>query len=73
MMRVALDTATTFEYGTPEPLLDLPGPGGAISPDGTRFLLLKDAVEDSDDPPQRPRLNVVLDWFEELTSRVPVP
>jgi eukaryotic-like serine/threonine-protein kinase len=38
-----------------------------ISPDGKRFLMLKD------DPVQAPRkINIVVNWFEELKQRVPV-
>jgi serine/threonine-protein kinase len=46
-----------------------------IHPDGTRFLMMKpspsiDAAPATAAP--RPRINIVLNWFEELKQRVPV-
>jgi hypothetical protein len=38
-----------------------------VSPDGQRFLMLKPS-EQAQAPAQ---INVVLNWFEELTRRVP--
>jgi len=39
-----------------------------VSPDGQRFLMLK-PIEQAQAPPTR--INVVLNWFEELKRRVP--
>ena len=36
-----------------------------VSPDGQRFLMVKDDSASG-------RLNIVLNWFEELKARVPV-
>ena len=40
--------------------------------DGQRFLMIESAAED-DDAADTPQINVVLNWFEELRERVPVP
>ena len=70
MMRVAIDTDTAIEFGNPEPVFDDPIVGGRISPDG-RFLLIRDAEVETE--PFRPHIITVLNWFEELKERVPVP
>ncbi len=41
-----------------------------ISPDGQRFLMMKEA--DEGEVPQA-QINVVLNWFEELKRLVPTP
>ncbi len=38
-----------------------------VSPDGQRFLMIKEAGA------EEAQINVVLNWFEELKERVPVP
>jgi hypothetical protein len=40
-----------------------------VSPDGERFLLIKEGPTDTNAPP--PRIDVVLNWIEELKQRVP--
>lgn len=42
-----------------------------ITPDG-RFLMVFPADPADSSEPARPRINVVLNWFEELKERVPV-
>jgi serine/threonine-protein kinase len=43
-----------------------------ISPDGKRFLMMKEATS-TGKPAESPRkINIVLNWFEELKQRVPV-
>jgi hypothetical protein len=46
-----------------------------VDPNNDRFLMitLPDAGDGEDGEPDRPRINVVLNWFEELKQRVPVP
>jgi len=39
-----------------------------ISPDGKRFLMMKEGLIQQQTP-----INIVLNWFEELKERVPVP
>jgi len=45
-----------------------------ISPDGKRFLMIKEATADtSTEETARKKINIVLNWFEDLKERVPVP
>jgi len=85
LMVVSVEAGPTFIPGTPKvqfprtPVFS--GLIGAtiipydISPDGDRFLILKPSVmtdiESSWETPQR--INIVLNWFEELKERVPAP
>jgi hypothetical protein len=41
----------------------------AVSPDGARFLLLKEAAADTADAPAQ--VILVQNWLEELKARVP--
>ena len=76
-MVVGIETDPTFVSGPPTSLV-MGGPLGwglllanyAVSADGERLLLMKDA-----DPPEQAQttLSVVKNWFEELKERVPVP
>jgi hypothetical protein len=43
------------------------GPAFDVSPDGQRFLMVKE----TDQAPSLTQINVVLNWFEELKRRVP--
>ncbi len=74
MMAVELTTHPTFSPGKPSLLFEGQY-GGTVSgnradydvtPDGQRFLMMKDEGTDSE-------INIVLNWFEELKERVPVP
>ena len=42
-----------------------------ITPDGERFVMIKEGAE-AGEQAARPQLSVVLNWFNELTERVPV-
>ncbi len=44
-----------------------------ISPDGKRLLMMFPADQPDSGEPSRPQINIVLNWFEELKERVPVP
>ncbi len=44
-----------------------------ISPDGERLLMVFPADQADPGEAARPQINVVLNWFEELKERVPVP
>ncbi len=44
-----------------------------ISPDGERLLMVFPADQPDSGEPARPQINIVLNWFEELKERVPVP
>ena len=76
MMAVSVETEPTFRAGRPEVLFEgkyvttriSPGnPYYDISRDGQRFLMIK-AVEGNTS-----KIHVVLNWFEELKERVPMP
>ena len=67
LMRVPLPTGSTFTYGTPTKLFDAapyffgPAPGGRtydVSPDGQRFLMIKEGGE-ADEPAPSARLVLV--------------
>jgi Tol biopolymer transport system component len=44
-----------------------------MSPDGKRLLMVFPADRVDSGEPARPQINIVLNWFEELKARVPVP
>ncbi len=44
-----------------------------MSPDGERLLMVFPADQSDPGEPARPQINIVLNWFEELKERVPVP
>ena len=81
-MGVPVKTESTFSFETPKILFQ-----GTyvitsasmlsnwdINPDGKRFLMIKPpTVEGSESASEIPRkINVVLNWFEELKEKVPV-
>ena len=72
MMAVAIETEPAFSPGNPTRLFEDPYLRGFrreydISPDGQRFLMIKEGS--SNDAPRE--LHVVLNWFEELKRLVP--
>ncbi len=75
MMAVAIETEPRFSAGTPWQLykgtysLDtgVGHPRYVVSPDGQHFLMGKASEE------EQGQIRVVLNWFEELKERVPVP
>ena len=45
-----------------------------IHPDGKRFLMIKDSLDDtSTEGGLKPGINIILNWFEDLKQKVPVP
>jgi eukaryotic-like serine/threonine-protein kinase len=79
VMAVAVDGGQTFKCGKPEPLFrgtytssnaqDLRP--WDVNPDGKRFLMMKDNTT-TGKPAETPRkINIVVNWFEELKQRVP--
>lgn len=78
-MAVPVKTDPTFSFGTPDlmfqgtyvmsnvPFLS----NWDISPDGKRFLMMKSPAALST-AAGSPKINIVLNWFEELKQRVPV-
>jgi eukaryotic-like serine/threonine-protein kinase len=81
-MVVPVETEPAFRPGKPEALFRGAYVGLSlddahtwdISPDGKRFLMIKEAVSTaSPAAPEGPRkINIVVNWFEELKQRVPV-
>jgi len=76
LMRVPLTMGSTFEAGTPAKLIDgpqsygLPGRMYDVSPDGRRFLMIKE-IGGVDEVPPSARLILVQNWTEELKRLVP--
>jgi Tol biopolymer transport system component len=74
MMVVPVQTSPTFTPGNASKLFDGPwfaqtaGRTYDVSPDGQRFLMIKDATADST---LALPINVVVHWTEELKARVP--
>ena len=74
MMVVPVETEPSFRPGNPELmfstasyLVDGNSPFD-VSPDGMRFLLLKEFGEN----PDAAQIHVVLNWHQELLEKVPV-
>ena len=77
LMVVAVETAPAFTGGTPGVVVsdqDYQGAGRSydIALDGQHFLFIRDGTGQATDQSGR-RINVVTNWFQELTERVPVP
>ena len=76
MMAVAVETSPSFAPGSAELLfegrdaLSLGGRAYDVSPDGERFLMLKEDAS-SQDTSTEPYFIVVQNWFEELRRLVP--
>ena len=76
LMRTEFKTALLLEVAVPQPLFTtrIKDPRGMpaihydVSLDGRRFLINSE-IEDADTAP----ITLVLNWFEELKERVPVP
>ena len=71
LMAVPVQTGSTFDRGSPQPLFAWEYRFGGsrpydVSPDGQRFLVIKAGADEA-------QIHVVLNWFEELEARVPVP
>ena len=81
MAVVTIDPGPPLSVGSPEMLFDRtpytrpfgPGRFHDIAPDGQRFLMLSSQAAGETGAVLRPQINVVLNWFQELTERVPVP
>ncbi len=79
-MVVPVKTDPGFSYETPKVLFrgtysnidQVVGTLWDISPDGKRFLMLKERFgEPATEGISRPKIDIVLNWFEELKQRVP--
>jgi hypothetical protein len=77
MTAVPVQTVRTFSAGNPTKLFRTPYPGSLtatrdydVSPDGRRFLMLKeDTTRNRNATPAS--IILVQNWFEELHARVP--
>jgi serine/threonine protein kinase len=84
VMAAAVQTVPTFKLETPKTLFKSTtvsvsrgniGHPWDISPDGKRFLMIKPpapTVATPQPPTPQPKINVVVNWLEELKQRVPV-
>ncbi|MCH7805236.1 MAG: serine/threonine-protein kinase [Acidobacteria bacterium] len=72
MIGVTVETDPTFRAGSPKVLFtgEYYGLSYDISPDGQRFLLIKEA-EQTEETATRTELIIVQNWFEELKRLVP--
>jgi Tol biopolymer transport system component len=77
MMAVSVETDPTFKAGVPKELFR----GGYfsenrhqwdLSPDGKRFLMMKEQTPAGSAGAGPRRINIVLNWLEQLKQRVPV-
>jgi serine/threonine protein kinase len=81
VMAVAMETKPTLSFGTPKILFkntnlsvsQSSGNPWDIHPDGKRFLMIKPPALSSSEGGGPMKINIVLNWFEELKQRVPVP
>ena len=74
-MAVSVETEPTLKLGTPISLFADRYVGEFdIHPDGKRFLMLKpfEVADGESKEGITPKINIVLNWFEELKERVPV-
>ncbi len=74
---MGIQTEPTLDWHDPVALFEvpwmrsIPGLSYDVTPDGQRFVFVQPPAGESDDPPRQ--IHVVLNWFEELKERVPVP
>jgi len=77
VVAVEYETEPTFKKGETRILFPDPYLLGTISEwdishDGKRFLMMKDAGTTDENSVTQPKINIVLNWFEELKQQVPV-
>ena len=74
VMVVPIETEPTFTYGKPQALFSWSLPLNVrnfdVSPDGQRFMVIKDVTQ-ALEPSARDEITVVLNWSEELKRLVP--
>ena len=76
LIAVAVRAAPVFEWSNPQALPISVVPSNRqydVMPDGQQFLITIPADRPDSGEPARPQINIVLNWFEELKERVPVP
>jgi len=70
MMAVDVETGAAFRALVPRILFTKASPDYDVAPDGRRFIMLKLATAPEGAPSE---MHVVLNWFDELRRRVPLP
>jgi hypothetical protein len=82
-MAVSVKTALTFSLETPKTLFrgmyvgnifvfgDLDFATWDVSPDGKRFLMMKEVGSNASEVGFPRKINIVVNWYEELKQRVP--
>jgi serine/threonine-protein kinase len=76
LMSAPVESGTMFKAGTPQVIFQgqyFKGGSGrqySVSPDGRRFLMIKNVASTNADAPL-PQIVIVQNWFEELKRRVP--
>jgi Tol biopolymer transport system component len=73
VMVVAVHTEPTFKPGKAESLFQGKyASSWDINPDGKRFIMMKEVESNTSEAGGPRKINIVLNWFEELKQRVPV-
>jgi hypothetical protein len=80
VMAIEVKTQPTFSLGVPSTLFksiysgqtNTSGTPWDISPDGKRLLMMKEPGSVASTAGGQRKINIVLNWFEELKQRVPV-
>ena len=77
-MSVNVEISPALAVSRPHPLFEWPYFQAEIGrtydvscPDGDRFLAIRNAGSEISDTPRRPRVEIVLNWFDVLAERVP--
>ena len=83
LQAMAIATQPTLSRSNPVPLFSEQTIGGIfstggrrnfdITADGQRLVVLADAVANDEEGQESPQIYILLNWFEELKERVPVP
>jgi eukaryotic-like serine/threonine-protein kinase len=78
LMSAAVTAGSGYALARPRALLDWPYYTGELGrtydvsrPDGARFLAVKAAAPNGEPTSERPRVEIVLGWLDELEARVP--
>jgi serine/threonine-protein kinase len=67
VMAVAIEGAASVRAGQPHALFEQRDPNWDVTPDGKRFLVRRQPQNEA----SQARLQVVVNWFDELTRKVP--
>jgi Tol biopolymer transport system component/predicted Ser/Thr protein kinase len=70
MIAVDVETGAAFRAGAPKMLFEKVASDYDVAPDGKRFLMLKPSATAADSTSE---LHVILNWFDDLRRRVPLP